>query len=108
MSVERGMIGNIIRNARTEKGMTQAQLAEIVNVSENHLKHVEGGYRNPSVDLLINIAQILNISVDNIIFPQKPENEALLVEMNASVSDFDSHEMRLVLGLISTINREKA
>ena len=56
-------IGTRIKKARIDKKLTQAQLAEMCGkgVSTNHIQRVETGNSGCSVDVLIDIANSLNI-----------------------------------------------
>lgn len=63
-------LGNAIRSARMKKGYTQEQLSEILNITPGHLKQMEGGRRNPSVPLLFQMMELLDFSVDGLVFPQ--------------------------------------
>ena len=51
-----------IRNERKNKRITQEKLAEMLEVSPTHVKHIESGHRKPSVEILFALAKILNIS----------------------------------------------
>ena len=64
-------IGAAIWNARKAQGITQEKLAEMVNITVSHLKHIESGHRKPSVDLLFEIMRILNLSLDALIFEDR-------------------------------------
>lgn len=63
-------LGNTIRKARMEKGFTQEQLAEKLDITPSRLKQMEGGRRNPSVPLLFQMMELLDFSVDGLVFPQ--------------------------------------
>lgn len=63
-------LGNAIRSARMKKGYTQEQLSEILNITPGHLKQMEGGRRNPSVPLLFQMMELLDFSVDGLVFPR--------------------------------------
>lgn len=52
-------IGKNIRTSRIRKNLKQAQLAELVHVSTQHISHVECGLAKLSLPLLIEIAAIL-------------------------------------------------
>ena len=60
-----------IRNERKNKRITQEELAEMLEVSPTHVKHIESGHRKPSVEILFALAKILNISLDEVVFPKK-------------------------------------
>lgn len=63
-------LGLSIRNARIENHLTQEQLAELLDVTVTHVKHIESGHRKPSINVLFHIATILNLSLDALIFPK--------------------------------------
>lgn len=73
-------LGNAIRNARIQKGYTQEQLSEQLDITPAHLKHMEGGRRNPSVPLLFQMMELLDFSVDALVFPDRAEAEVLHTE----------------------------
>lgn len=56
--------GKRIQELRKSHGMTQAQLAEALNISLDHLRKIEGGQRGCSVDLLITLAAAFDVSLD--------------------------------------------
>ncbi|MCP1186455.1 helix-turn-helix transcriptional regulator [Paenibacillus sp. 1781tsa1] len=51
------MDGSGVRGIRVMAGMTQAQFAEVLNVSQSCVSDVENGRRNVSRDMRIKIAQ---------------------------------------------------
>lgn len=57
-----------IRNERKDKRITQEELAEMLEVSPTHVKHIESGHRKPSIEILFEITKILNISLDGVVF----------------------------------------
>lgn len=73
MSVESRALGDAIRAARMKKGMTQEHLAELLDITPIHLKNIEGSRRKPSVPLLFAIMELLDLSVDQLVFPQRAE-----------------------------------
>ena len=58
------MCGKRIQVLRKKRGLTQLQMTFKVNISEDHLKSIELGRRAPSVDLLIEIAELFHVSLD--------------------------------------------
>ena len=61
------LITNNILKIRTEKGLTQAQLAEKLNVQQSMISMIENEERNPSVDVLLKLAAVLGVTVDELI-----------------------------------------
>ena len=64
-------LGTAIWSARTTRGMTQEALAEQVEITTSHLKHIESGHRKPSVELLFQLARALDLSLDSLIFQEE-------------------------------------
>lgn len=65
-------IGSIVQKARTNRGISQEKLAEVMDVTPTHIRHIESGHRKPSVELLFALAKYLDISLDSIIFNTTP------------------------------------
>lgn len=57
-------LGRRIRKQRTQRGWTQEALAERVNVSTSFVGHVERGTRKASLETLVSIANVLDVSLD--------------------------------------------
>ena len=60
-------IGNFLKELRKEKGITQAQLAETLNVSARTVSRWETGSNMPDISLLVDIADYYDISIPEII-----------------------------------------
>ena len=63
-----GPIGARIRNARTTKKLTQEKLAEMLDVSCQHISEIERGLSGLSLPSLMQICRILDVSADYILF----------------------------------------
>ena len=61
------MIGNRIREVRQQRGLTQADLAQQVNMSLKHISAVECGIRLPSLETLIAIANELQTDANTLL-----------------------------------------
>lgn len=55
------LFGQKIKECRKKKGLTQAQLAEFVNVDDKHISCIESGKNFPSPDLIERLATALNL-----------------------------------------------
>jgi transcriptional regulator with XRE-family HTH domain len=62
-----------IKELRKENGLTQKQLAKILNISETGFASWEQGLSEPNTDNIINLCQIFNVSADYLL---GIENEA--------------------------------
>lgn len=57
-------LGRRIRKQRSQRGWTQEALAERVNVSTSFVGHVERGTRKASLETLVAMANVLDVSLD--------------------------------------------
>ena len=64
MEINFANVGSRIQKIRKEKGISQEQLARAIGISKGHIGHVEAGSKNPSAEMLINIAVQLEVPVD--------------------------------------------
>ena len=56
------IIGKRIKYIRTEKGISQEELAEAADITTNYIGQIERGQRNPTLSILENIASALGIT----------------------------------------------
>lgn len=59
-------LGDAIKAARQERGITQAQLAERLGITLRHLKAIENSGQKPSYGLLARTVRELDISGDTV------------------------------------------
>lgn len=60
-------LGTNISALRAMRGLTQKELAEKIGVSPNFISHLETGAKRPSVIRLIEIADVLDCSLDYLV-----------------------------------------
>lgn len=60
-------VGKRIKAAREHAGFTQEELAAILGMSPTHISVLERGIKPPKLDTLVNIANALNVSADNLL-----------------------------------------
>lgn len=60
------MINNLIRKTRREQGLTQAELARRAGITRPYLSDIENDKRQVRGELMIRIAMILGVKVEDI------------------------------------------
>ena len=55
---------NLLKNLRKDAGLTQKELADKVGVTNSTISFYEQEERSPSVDMIIRLSKIFNVSVD--------------------------------------------
>ncbi len=68
-------IGEQVKLAREQAGWTQERLAEQIEVSPQYVSDLERGVVGLSVATLKRLCEVLSISCDRILFPQREEND---------------------------------
>lgn len=56
-----------LKVARVKKGLTQKELGELVGVSSSTLCRIEAGKQIPKVDMLLKLAEILEVSAEELL-----------------------------------------
>ncbi|MPZ37228.1 MAG: helix-turn-helix domain-containing protein [Rhizobiales bacterium] len=81
------VVGGLVRSARAKRGITRRQLAEQSGASERYLAQIESGQGNPSVTILKDIADALDVPVSELLPRTGRGNEAFdrILTMLASV-----------------------
>ncbi|MBE6531925.1 MAG: helix-turn-helix transcriptional regulator [Ruminococcaceae bacterium] len=57
-------MGDRIKTARKNRGLTQEALAEKVDVTLYYMGEIERGTKTPSLDLFIRLVEVLDVSAD--------------------------------------------
>ena len=60
------MIENRIKDYRSDRGMTQTELAKLVGVRRETIYNLENGKYNPSLSLAWKIAEVFEASIEDI------------------------------------------
>lgn len=77
-------VGKRVKMFRIRNKMSQEELAERVQISRIHIGYLERGERIPSVEVIVNVANALNVSADDIL----AEN-LLFADSIVSMDDID-------------------
>ena len=75
-----------LKELRRQRGLTQAEVAKLVNYSQNLISTWENGSHEPNITALITLSNYFNVSVDYMIGndPNVPKdiNEATYIKLN--------------------------
>ena len=77
-------IGSFLKELRKEKGITQEELAEMLYVSGRTVSRWETGTNMPDISLLVDIAEIFDVSISEIINGER-KNEIMKKEVKETV-----------------------
>ena len=100
------IIGLRIRELRLEKKMTQADLAEKIDMSVTYMSHIEAAKRKASLETLLRITNALEITMDRLLIGNQTEAPAeYLAELAALFEDCTSRERRLIYEIASSVKK---
>ena len=87
-------IGQFLKSLRKEKGLTQEQFAEIVNVSNRTVSRWENGNNMPDLDILIEISDFYEIELRELLDGERKSEEMNkeLEETVLKAADYTSTE----------------
>lgn len=75
MEFDRRKIGERISKQRRKLGLTQQNIYDEIDISQNHYSRIENGHVGISIDKLIQLSDILNISIDYILTGKTQNNK---------------------------------
>lgn len=107
MELEKGILGNTIRKHRIMCGMSQEELAEAVDITPTHLKHIESEHRKPSIEVLFRLVDILHISLDEILLPHKKKESSEFFEAHVLLEQCTKVELLIVADLIRSFIKNR-
>lgn len=96
-------IGLAIKRAREAKGMTQEQLACIIDRDPRTVMYNENDGQHPSLNVFYQLMTMFNLSVDQFFYPEMSADDACKKRINILLNSMDEKELRLVENLIRAV-----
>lgn len=70
----RARVGLNLQRIRRDKGLSQEELAHRARVHQTYLSGVEGGKRNPSIDVLGRVVAALGVDIEELFRRRAPKD----------------------------------
>lgn len=90
-------LGKRIKIARIKANMTQDKLSTVLDISLSHISNIENGTTRVSLPALINIANALSVTMDDLVYDSvihaRPQLER---DIQQVVDGCDDYELRVV------------
>ena len=97
-------VGRRIAKTRRDRGYSQAMLAEKANISVSHLSNIERGCKSLSAEVLLRIAEALQVSADGILFTDIPQvHKEIESQIDVNLNNCTVREKEFILKLIKDI-----
>ncbi len=100
--MEKGVLGTAIRTARIKMNLTQEQVAEMVDISPVHYMHLESEHRMPSIKVLFKLCDILNLSLDSLMF-LSTNDSPLIQEINNYAHKCTDRQLQVILAAMQVM-----
>jgi len=100
-------IGKQIRINRHNAGMTQELLAEKVHLSPPYISRIESGSSSPSLQTLVDICSVLDITIDDLMKDSLPTTRnRTRGRLDDLLMDCTAAEMNMVVNVVSFLLQE--
>ena len=97
-------LGERIREERRKLGLTQAQLAEAVDISDTYMGSIERGERSLTLDTLVRLVNRLGVTVDYLLADSVPDSDSNIMEQFKHIIDGQSMERKqMAVNVLRTI-----
>lgn len=110
--MEQAKVGKFIAECRKNKNMTQAELAEKLNITDRAISKWETGKGMPDSSIMLELCNELDISVNELLsgevikmenYNQKAEENLLEMKKQKEETDREMLRLEIVIGYISSI-----
>ena len=97
-------LGQRIREERQRLNLTQAQLAEEINISDTYMGAIERGERSLTLDTLVRLANRLGVTVDYLLSDYVSDTDSNIIEQFKQIIDCQPLERKqMAVNVLRTI-----
>lgn len=97
MAIDYRAIGMRIRRLRKEQGLTQEKLAEISNQEPSNISHIERGATKLSLPTIVNIANALGVTVDDLLCDSISESKRTYEKNALTILSDCTHQEQIII-----------
>ncbi len=105
-------LGRRIATLRKELGLTQVQLAEILDISQQHMAAFEAGRRKVSASSIPVLAQLFGVSTDDLLGRQnKPNKRGATPKLQRQVEQISllpRTKQKFVMEMLDTVIKQQS
>ena len=97
-------LGERIREERKRLNLTQAQLAEDIDISDTYMGAIERGERSLTLDTLVRLVNRLGVTVDYMLSDSVSDNDSNIMEQFKQIIDCQPLERKqMAINVLRTI-----
>ena len=106
MSINFKIIGIRVREARMYNRMSQAELAERIDMSVTYISHIETAKKKASLEVLVRIANVLGVTVDYLLSGNQTNDSAeYRTDLARLIEGCSSYEKRIIFEIASATKK---
>ena len=95
--------GARIKELRIKKGITQYQLAELINIDPKHMSHIETGRSFPKADLIEKLALAFNLEYTELFKTNHLQNRQNKIEkINKILKEISDNDLNIIFKIINS------
>ena len=102
------LLGNRVREVRVRAGLTQAQLADRIDISHEFLSRLERGIKTPSLETAGKIAVALGVAMPELFefaIVAGDEREELIAGLKSLLATADVKKLKLIIELARSVEK---
>ena len=100
MSVDFILLGQNIKKYRKMADLTQEQLANMTGYTDSHIGQIENAYGIPSYEAVCNIANALNVTMDQLSYGNINNAEGYFIEeLKRITAEFNDKQKRFAIDM---------
>lgn len=103
MQDEHELLGELVEAARLRKNFSRSKLSEQIGVGERHIYAIEHEGGNPSYSVLRKLIYALEISPDDIFYPQNEYTNPKLATLFRAIRRLDNREINIIKATIDAL-----
>lgn len=108
MEIDYNLLAKRVSNIRKEKKLTQAQLAEKANLTNNYISNIETHHSIPSLETLVKICNALEVTPNDLLVGTvQTSSEYFVQETFEKFNQCTPRERRLINKFITAIIEER-
>lgn len=98
-------LGKRVRIQRKNQNLTQEKLADMADISDSFMGHIERGTRAISLETLVKLANALSVSVEYLLQKETPPDHAVFPKkVQRNISKMSDQQRRFFMGVIESLS----
>lgn len=97
------LLGKAVKQARLERGLTQSEVAERIDVDVRTVLKIENQKGNPKMEILFPLIRELRIDVNEVFYPELHEENPAMAQFQHFVSQCTEDEVLSLLPICEAV-----